>query len=156
MIDWEQYQQTLSEHGYKYKTLGKGGFSSVLLCESNKYLQDFAIKRVIKHRMTECEYKTMISLSHQNIIQLYDSFNDDYAHYLVMEYCPNGTLSQKGCLSYDKFIFYTKQILESISFCHSIYIAHRDIKPDNILFDQYDHIKLVDFGKDAKSSQKCG
>lgn len=162
-LDLEQIKQTLLQHGYEYiQLLGKGGFSNVFLCQSKKYNQNFAVKRAIKHKLTEDEYSTLILLNHPNIIRLYDSFNDDEAQYLVMEYCPNGTIRGKGRLNYDQFICYGKQILEVISFCHSNNVAHRDIKPENIFFDQYDHIKLADFGMakqfeiDGKSSEKCG
>ena len=159
----QQIKETLSKHGYEYMDfLGKGGFSNVLLCQSKKYNQDFAIKRAINHRLTEDEYTHLISLDHPSIIKLYDAFNDEHAQYLVMEYCINGTIQEKGKLSYEKFTHYAKQILEAISFCHSNKIAHRDIKPDNIFLDHYDHIKLADFGmaksfdEDSKSSDKCG
>lgn len=163
MEELEHIKETLSQHGYEYiHFLGKGGFSNVLLCQSKKYNQNFAIKRAIKHHLTEDEYNHLVNLNHTNIIKLYDSFTDDHAQYLVMEYCPNGTIFDKRKLSYEKFKEYAKQILEAISFCHSNNIAHRDIKPENIFLDQYDHIKLADFGMaklfedDTKSTEKCG
>lgn len=163
MEEIEQVKEALSNHGYEYiDFLGKGGFSNVLLCQSKKYKQNFAIKRAIKHRLTEDEYNHLINLNHSNIIRLYDAFNDENSQYLVMEYCTNGTILDKGKLSSEKFIYYAKQILEAISFCHSNKIAHRDLKPENIFLDQYDHIKLADFGMakifngDKKSSEKCG
>ena len=79
-----------------------------------------------------------------------------------MDYCSNGTIKDKGILSYEKFVYYAKQILEAIAFCHSNNIAHRDIKPENIFLDQYDHAKLADFGMakrfnlEGKSNEKCG
>lgn len=159
----EQIKETLSMHGYDYKEfLGKGGFSSVFLCKSKKYNQIFAVKRAIKHKLTEYEYNALVSLNHTNIIKLYDSFNDDDSQYLVMEYCQNGTIRQKGSLQYDRFIIYAKQILEAIAYCHSNNIAHRDIKPDNIFLDQYNHIKVADFGmarqfkEESKSKEMCG
>lgn len=162
-MDSVNIRNVLSQHGYEYKGfLGKGGFSSVLLCQSQKYCQNFAIKRSLKHRLTEDEYNHLVALNHPHIIKLYDAFYDDCAQYLVMEYCPNGTIRQKGKLPYDKFVYYAKQILESLAFCHSNKIAHRDIKPENIFLDQYDHIKLADFGMakqfepNDKSSDKCG
>ena len=163
MIEIEEFQETLSQHGYEYERfLGKGSFSNVFLCKSTKYNQRFAIKRAIKKKIIDYEYNTMISLNHPNIIKLYDAFEDENAHYLVMEYCPNGTIRQKGKLSYEEFVHYAKQVLEAISYCHSQNVAHRDIKPDNIFLDQYDQIKLADFGFakqfefDSKSEEKCG
>lgn len=163
MIEIEQIKESLLNHGYEYKRMiGEGGFSSVFLCKSKKYDQDFAIKRAIKNKLTKEEYNTLISLNHPNIIKIYDAFDDENAQYLVMEYCPNSSILQKGKLTYSQFVFYAKQILEALSYCHSNKIAHRDIKPENILLDQYCNIKLADFGLakhfeySCKSDEKCG
>lgn len=162
MDDIELIQQTLAEHGYQYiKLIGQGGFSNVYLCHSPKYNLDFAIKRTTKNRLTQDEYNTLVSLDHPNIIKLYDAFNDEFAQYLVMEYCQKGPIKPKMSLSYDQFINYARQLLGALSFCHSKKITHRDIKPENILFDQYDNCKLADFGIakifiDDKSDEKCG
>lgn len=162
-IELEQIQETLQQHGYEYKQLlGQGSFASVLLCHSNKYKQDFAIKRAIKHKISVYEYNTLVSLHHPNIIKLYDAFEDEDTHFLVMDYCPNGTVRQRIGLPYDRFIYYAKQMIEALAYCHANNIAHRDIKPDNIFIDQYDHIKLADFGlarqfdEESKSNEKCG
>lgn len=113
--------------------------------------------------MTLDEYNTLISLIHPNIIRLYDAFEEESAQYLVMEYCPIGSIKQKGKLTYEQFVYYSKQILEAVSYCHSLNIAHRDIKPENIFIDQNNNIRLADFGiakhfdyLGDKSEQKCG
>lgn len=163
MDEIEEIKSTLSHHGYEYKDfIGKGGFSSVLLCQSAKYHQIFAVKRSIKHHLTQNEYNNMISLNHPNIISLYNAFTDEKCQYLIMEYCSNGTMKDKRNLPYDKFVYYSKQILQAVAYCHSKKISHRDIKPENIFLDQYDHVKLADFGMakkfedNEKSSEKCG
>ena len=162
-VEIEQMQETLAQHGYQYKELlGQGSFSCVVLCHSNKYNQDFAIKKAIKHKISVYEYNTLVSLHHPNIIRLYDAFDDEDSDYLVMDYCPNGTVRQKVNLPYEKFMYYAKQMIEALAYCHSNNIAHRDIKPDNIFLDQYDKIKLADFGlarqfdDETKSNEKCG
>lgn len=162
-LNIDHIKEILLEHGYEYKaTIGKGGFSSVFLCHSQKYDFDFAIKRAIKNKLTLDEYNTLISLIHPNIIRLYDAFEEESAQYLVMEYCPIGSINQKGKLPYEQFLYYSKQILEAISYCHSLNIAHRDIKPENIFLDQNNNIRLADFGMAKhfdfydKSDEKCG
>lgn len=162
-LDINHIREILYQHGYEYKnTIGKGGFSNVFLCHSKKYDFDFAVKRAIKNKLTLDEYNTLISLTHPNIVRLYDAFEEESAQYLVMEYCPIGSINQKGRLSYEQFVNYSKQILEALSYCHSLNIAHRDIKPENIFLDQNNNVRLADFGMakhfdfDDKSDEKCG
>lgn len=163
MTDIESIKQLLLKYGYEYKkSLGEGGFGSVFLCHSRKFNQHFAVKRAVKHRLTKNEFDTLVSLNHPNIIKIYDAFEDEHAQYLVMEYCKNGTILSKGKLTHDQFLYYSKQILDAIAYCHSNKIAHRDIKPENILLDQYENVKLADFGMakyfeyDSLSDEKCG
>lgn len=153
----------LSKHGYQYiRTIGFGNFSQVYLCKSLKYNILFALKRIINSKVTDSEYNALISLNHHYIVQLYEIIKEEDCTYLVMDYCPNNTLMQKGKLSYNEFIHYARQILEALSYCHSKLIAHRDIKPDNIFIDQYDRIKLADFGfakqfdHETISTERCG
>lgn len=163
MNELEQIQTILSNHGYEYlKTIGAGSFSQVFLCKSLKYNYLFAVKRVNNSKVIDSEINTLIYLNHPHIIRLYEIFNEDEYQYLVMEYCKNDTIKEKGKLDSEQFIYYSKQILEAISYCHSLKIAHRDIKPENIFLDHYDRIKLADFGfakqfdNGAISNERCG
>lgn len=158
-----QISKILSEHGYELVShIGTGSFSSVYLCNCAKYNHQFAIKRILKEKFVPHECDSLISLENPHIIKLYLTFEEGDSIFLVMEFCPNGTFRKKGNLDYDKFIYYSKQILEALAFCHSKNIAHRDIKPDNIFLDQYDHIKIGDFGlskqfdQNVKCAEKCG
>lgn len=146
MFDFELVKGNLTKQGYEYKQfLGSSGFSCVLLCQSQNLKKDIAVKRIMKHRMTDDEFNSLVSLNHPYIAKYYESFGDRTAQYLVMEYCSNGTIQQKGRLSYEKFIFYAKQMLEAIAYCHSNKIAHNYISPRNIFIDKYDNIKIADF-----------
>ena len=141
----EQMRDAVSKYGYEFVNfIGFGSSSSVSLCKGKICQQQFAIKRSNKQISPE-EYNSLISLSHPNVISLYNVFNDEDYQYLVMEYCSKGTIAQQGKLAPEKFIYYAKQMLEALVYCHSRDISHFNIKPENMLIDQYDHIKLCDF-----------
>ena len=73
---------------------------------------------------------------------------------IVMELCPGGDLlnyvrkRRKLSEKYAKFVF--KQIMKGIAYLHSMKVAHRDIKLDNILLDGHGNIKIGDFGVSRK------
>lgn len=148
MSDIEEIKQTLYENGYIYvDIIGSGSFSEVYLCQNEKYNHFFAIKRVIKtEKVAEHEIEALISLIHPYIVKLYQTFTDQKSYYLVMEYCPKGTIKELKKMNRENFIFYAKQLVEVLNYCHSQKIAHRDIKPENIFIDNYNNIKLGDFG----------
>lgn len=163
MDDTEHAKSVLTKHGYEYIDLiGHGSFSSVFLCRSTKYNEEFAVKRVVNNKVTSSEFDALTCLNHPYIIKLYEFFDEEDSQYLVMEYCPNGSFLKKGQLDFNSFKYYAQQILEAMAFCHSNKIAHRDIKPDNIFIDKYGHAKIADFGfakefsSSLKSSERCG
>ena len=154
-------QLPVTINGYTFKKiLGKGGFSTVYLCESQDYPGQVYCGKVTQINpedrkegdmdSTETEIKALMSLSHQNIIKLYDHFTSGNHFILILEYCSGGSLQNdridKNGLPLPTFISYAKQIISALAFCHSKHIAHRDIKPGNILLDSTGHIKLSDFG----------
>ena len=77
--------------------------------------------------------------------------------YLVLEYVENGELFdyllKNGRLDESEAVFFFRQILTGLSYCHSFNICHRDMKPENILIDKNNNIKLADFGMAALQPQ---
>ncbi|OHS99583.1 CAMK family protein kinase [Tritrichomonas foetus] len=161
----DRIKKAISDHGYKYiEPLGKGGFSSVHLVSSEKYSCEFAIKisqrrSSIHASCVDTEISSLLKLTHPNVIQMYEFFYDDLFIYVVLEYCPGGSLEdyikKNGPLKKKELALTCQQIIEALQHCHEQNIAHRDLKPANILLDRHNRCKLADFGiSDLQSSTK--
>src|SRR5699024_7098624 len=96
------------------------------------------------------EASSISVLSDPNIVNIYDVGEDDNLHYIVMEYMPGPTLKeyiqQKGALAVSEAIPIMEQLISALSHAHHANIIHRDIKPQNILMDEFGNVKLTDFG----------
>ncbi len=89
--------------------------------------------------------------SHGHIVPVYDAgVADDGRPYLVMELCPGGSLADRvrrhGPMPPDEVRNIGRGIADALATAHAIGILHRDVKPGNILIDEYGVAKLADFG----------
>lgn len=89
-------------------------------------------------------------LQHQNIVRIFDSFESKSHVCFVMELCAGGDLlsyiKRRKRLTEDTAAHMFSQVCHAVEYCHSHSIAHRDIKPDNILLREEGKVKLCDFG----------
>ncbi|SES66217.1 serine/threonine protein kinase [Natronincola peptidivorans] len=96
------------------------------------------------------ESQAAASLSHPNIVNLYDVGEENEIYYIVMEYVKGKTLKEvikeKDILSLEEIIHYTKQIALALQHAHYNHVIHRDIKPHNILITEDSRAKVTDFG----------
>lgn len=140
------------------KTLGTGAFGTVRLATHKPTKQTRAIKILKKVDQDEeklfLEVNILSKLTHPNIMQIHEFYDDNTNFYIVSEYCQGGELfdkiTEKGCFSEKNAAPLMKQLLSAICYCHQNNIVHRDLKPENILLDNKNEenptIKLIDWG----------
>ncbi|MFJ8063867.1 Stk1 family PASTA domain-containing Ser/Thr kinase [Psychrobacillus sp. NPDC096426] len=145
----------------RYKLLemiGGGGMSNVYLAHDMILDRDVAIK-ILRYdfsneeelrRRFQREALSATSLTHPNIVNIYDVGEDGDIHYIVMEYVKGETLKQyiqrNAPVSPKKSVTIMKQLTSAIANAHNNHIIHRDVKPQNILLDEEENIKITDFG----------
>jgi serine/threonine protein kinase len=138
--------------------IGSGGMSQVYKARCSLLNRYVAVK-VLRPEYTSDENfirkfrresQAAASLSHQNIVSVYDVGVDDEVHYIVMEYIEGKTLKQliqeKGRLSPAETAEIAQQICKALVHAHKNHIIHRDIKPHNILVTKDGVAKVTDFG----------
>jgi serine/threonine protein kinase len=148
----DQIRQTLSQHNLELgEIVGSGSFAAVYTARRESYREPLCVKICsLEDKSWKRERDSLTKIYHPNIIKLYEAFEDASFFYLVLEYCPRGTLAQQveqsGRLGPRSFQDIAKQLLEAVNSCHSAGIAHLDIKPSNIFFAADGRIRLGDFG----------
>lgn len=145
-----------------YETLGivgEGAYGIVLKCTQKSTKETVAIKK-FKDKDTEDsmikkviirELRGLRSLKHPNIIHLKDAFRQNERLYLVFDFCDKSLLDlqeefgNNGLpLGIIRSVMY--QTLKAIDFMHERHFIHRDVKPENILLAEANHVKVCDFG----------
>lgn len=96
------------------------------------------------------EAKSVASLSHPNIVQVFDQGTDDDVVYLSMEYVPGKTLRdilrERGRLTPREALELMIPVLAALGAAHQAGMVHRDVKPENVLLADDGRVKVVDFG----------
>jgi len=96
------------------------------------------------------EAQAAASLSHPNIVSVYDVGQQDDTHYIVMEYVEgrnlNDIIKERAPLQPDEAVRIAVQICDALDHAHLNQIIHRDIKPHNILIGKNGRVKVTDFG----------
>jgi len=147
--------------GNRYEILseiGSGGMAKVYRAK-DRYLQRVVAIKLLKEEFREdseflkrfdTEAQAAASLTHPNIVQIYDIGVDNNRYYIVMEFVDGITLKEyielKGSLGWKETVNISLQICSALSKAHSRNIVHRDIKPTNIIMTSEGIPKVADFG----------
>jgi len=143
------------EVGGKYEIdayLGGGGFGEVY-AGFNKHLREQKLvfkffKRVQSRSKFIKEAKILCMLDHPNISKVIDFLPEEGALVVAHISGKDGgmVLKENGPLDENMFLKVARAMSSSIAYAHEKKIAHRDLKPSNIMFDQNNHVYLIDFG----------
>ena len=140
------------------KLIGEGGMANVYLANDTILSRRVAVK-VLRGdlagdekfvRRFQREANSASSLSHPNIVEIYDVGEDNGDYFIVMEYIDGKTLKQlikkRGVLTIPEAIDIMLQLLDALETAHESFIIHRDIKPQNIMIKESGLVKITDFG----------
>ena len=140
------------------RNVGEGGMANVYLAYDTILNRNVAVKILRGDlandekfvRRFQREAIAASSLTHPNIVEMYDVGVDDGNYFIVMEYIDGITLKslikKRGALSLTETIDIMLQITSAIACAHDSYIIHRDIKPQNVIILDDGVAKITDFG----------
>ncbi|MTI69942.1 MAG: Stk1 family PASTA domain-containing Ser/Thr kinase [Firmicutes bacterium] len=147
--------------GNRYEIVEKigGGGMALVYKAKCRLLNRFVAIKILRPEFTndeefinkfKRESQSAASLSHHNIVNIYDVGSEDDVYYIVMEYVKGKTLKklirEKGKISPKRVINIAIEIAEALNHAHENHIVHRDIKPHNIMVTDDGRIKVTDFG----------
>ena len=147
--------------GNRYEVITKigcGGMATVFKARDNVLNRNVAIKVLREEFTTDEEFikrfnieaQAAASLTHPNIVSIYDVGNEGDLHYIVMELIQGKTLkeiiNENGVLPWKWSINISIQIASALEMAHRNNIVHRDIKPHNIIITEDGIAKVTDFG----------
>jgi len=146
--------------------LGAGAMGEVWRAKDTKLGREVAIKVLPEHfaddeerlKRFEREAKTLASLNHPNVAQIFGVDQVGDTCFLVLELVPGESLEERlkrGPLSIDETLDVCKQIAEGLEAAHEAGVIHRDLKPANIRLTPEGKVKVLDFGL-AKPASESG
>jgi calcium-dependent protein kinase len=168
------YKKGLITKDYTFgASLGSGSFGQVRTAIHKGTGQTRAVKILKKLDQDQeklfLEVEILAKLSHPNIMQVFEFYDDTTNFYIVSELCSGGELfdciTEQGIFSEKDAAHIMKQILSAVCYSHENNVVHRDLKPENILLDDKSKerlLKIIDWGgaryfqKDKKMTTLSG
>lgn len=152
VVEWKKNFSEYVEVG----ECGRGRFSVVKKCIHNATGERAAAKVIgfqQQSRATvEHEWQLLTSLHHEGIVELLECYRTPSSHILVFPFIEGLRLFDHVCMQWNFYSehtasHYLAQLLSALDYIHLCGIAHLDVKPENLLVEEYsDRLKLIDFG----------
>lgn len=141
------------------RVIGRGGMGTVYEATDRTLGRPVAIKKVSEdlsgigsqaREMLLKEARTVASLDHPAIVEIYEIFEEDSNLYVVFELLRGKTVAQlvaeRGRLGLEETLGILRPVCQALGFAHEREVVHRDLKPANIMVTESGQVKLMDFG----------
>jgi eukaryotic-like serine/threonine-protein kinase len=151
-------RQALGDRYEIDEVVGRGGMATVYRALQKNLNRTVALKVIHQNLVHDTEFvsrfireaQVSASLSHPNIVHVYDVGSIGSVHYMAMEFLEGLDLhqmvKQKGALDYNKVVNWMIPVAEALNYIHDRGLIHRDIKSSNILITKEGRSVLMDFG----------
>ncbi len=143
---------------YEIKSeLGRGGMATVYRAYDPSFERDVAVKVLPREFLHDPQFaerfkreiKTIAALEHPAIVPVHDVGEEDGVPYFVMRHMSGGSLKdqiERGKFSVSDSARIIERLASALAYAHRKGVVHRDLKPDNILFDESGDSFISDFG----------
>ncbi|KAL1512420.1 hypothetical protein AB1Y20_005676 [Prymnesium parvum] len=140
------------------RSIGEGSFGFVRVAQERisqelvavKTFEKSRIKDAAARRRIENEIRVLQRMRHPHVVRLFEVFESAQRVHLCMEHVCGGTLyrhlTQHKRLPEPEVRRLLRQLVGAVAYLHHRFIAHRDIKLENVLLDEMKNVKLIDFG----------
>ena len=167
-MDKDKYIGRLLDDRYEIlEVIGIGGMAVVYKALCHRLNRLVAVK-ILKDEYTQdtefknrfhAESQVVATLSHPNIVSVYDVSSSAEADFIVMELIDGISLKQymerKGVLNWKETLHFAIQIAKALEHAHSRGVVHRDIKPHNVMVLKNGSVKVADFGIAQVTANTC-
>ena len=148
-------------------SIGAGAMGEVYRAKDSRLGREVAIKVLPEHfaedaerlKRFEREAKTLASLNHPNVAQIFGVDQIEGTCFLVLELVPGESLEdrlKRGPLSVDDTVDVCRQIAEGLEAAHEAGVIHRDLKPANVRITPDGRVKVLDFGLAKPANESAG